>query len=91
MISASARLARSWSIKNVVLCSFIVGNGSALTALNHNSIINAPNLTVYWTNTNVNTLSTNTTLSIKGHTTQVSNLYTTSSTIFNNFNSLSGQ
>ena len=70
---------------------FIVGNGSALTALNYNSIINSPDLSVYATNTNVNNLSSNTTLSINGHTTQLSNLNSTSTTIFNNLNSLSGQ
>ena len=72
------------AIKNVVICGFIVGNGSALTALNYNSIINSPDLTVYATNTNVNNLSSNTTLSINGHTTQLSNLNSTSTTIFNN-------
>ncbi len=50
---------------------FIVGNGSALPALNYNSIINAPDLTVFATNTNVNHLSSNTTLAINGHTTQL--------------------
>ncbi len=43
---------------------FIVGNGFALTTLNYNSIINTPDLTVYATNTNMNILSTNSTLSI---------------------------
>jgi hypothetical protein len=79
------------AIKNVVICGFIVGNGSALTALNYNSIINSPDLSVYATNTNVNSLSSNSTLLINGHTTQLSNLNSTSTTIFNNLNSLSGQ
>ncbi len=79
------------AIKKVTICGFFVGNGSALTTLNHNSIINAPDLTVYSTNTNVNNLSSNTTLSINGLTTQLSNVNSTSNTIFNNLNSLSGQ
>ena len=79
------------AIKNVVICGFIVGNGSALTALNYNSIINSPDLSVYSTNTNVNNLSSNTTLSINGHTTQLSNLNSTSNSLLNNINSLSSQ
>jgi hypothetical protein len=59
--------------------------------LNYNSIVNAPDLAVYSTNTNVNNLSSNSTLSINVHTTQISNLNSTSTTIFNNLNSLSGQ
>ncbi len=46
---------------------FLVGNGSALTALNYNSIINAPDLSVYETNTNINSLSSNTILSINNN------------------------
>ena len=37
------------AIKSVTICGFIVGNGSALTALNYNSIINSPDLSVYAT------------------------------------------
>ncbi len=43
--------------KSVTICGFIVGNGSAFTALNCNSIINAPDKSVYATHTNVNNLS----------------------------------
>ena len=71
------------AIKNVTICGFIVGNGSALTALNYISIINSPDLSVYATNTNVNNLSSNTTLSINGHTTQLSNLNSTSTSLLN--------
>ena len=79
------------AISKVIICGNIVGNGTALTNLNYNTISNKPDLTVYATNTNVNNLSTNSILSINNLTTQLSNLNTTSTTIFNNLNSLSGQ
>jgi hypothetical protein len=36
----------------------IIGNGTALSNLNYNAIINKPDLTGYATNTNLNSLST---------------------------------
>ena len=71
----------------------------------NSTVINTPNLSVYATNTNLNSLSTNATLSINnlnststtilgivnGHTTSISNLNATSTTILGNLNSLSTQ
>ena len=50
--------------------------------LNYTSILNPPNLTVYASNINLNSISTQTYLDIP-------NIKTTSTTIFNNLNSLS--
>jgi hypothetical protein len=44
------------AIKNIVICGNIIGNGTAITNLNYNTISNSPDLTVYATN--VNNLST---------------------------------
>ncbi len=52
----------------------------------YDNIINKPDLA---TTANLNNLSTNSTLSINGHTTQISDLNNTSTAIFNNLNSLS--
>jgi len=60
----------------------LYGNGTGLTHLQYNNIDGKPDLTVYGTNTNLNNLSSNSTLSIN-------NLNTTSTTIFSNLNSLS--
>jgi len=60
----------------------IIGSGTALTNLNYNAITNRPDLSGYAINTNLNSLSTSSTLSIN-------NLNNTSTTIFNNLNSLS--
>ena len=75
----------------------LYGNGTGLTNIGYNNVINKPtnfqtdwlttvsnrpDLTVYATNTNLNSLSTNSTLSIN-------NLITTSNTIFTNLNSYS--
>ena len=68
----------------------------------NSTVINTPNLSVYATNTNLNSLSSNATLSINnlnststtilgivnGHTTSISNLNATSTTILGNLNSL---
>jgi hypothetical protein len=62
---------------------YVVGSGSGLTNLIYDNIMNEPDLA---TTANLNNLST---LSINGHTTQISNLNNTSTTIFNNLNSLS--
>ncbi len=75
----------------------LYGNGTGLTNIGYNNvinkptnfqsdwlttIINKPDLTVYATNTNLNSLSTNSIFSIN-------NINTTSTTIFNNLTSLS--
>ena len=75
----------------------LYGNGTGLTNIGYNNVINKPtnfqtdwlttvsnrpDLTVYATNTNLNSLSTNSALSIN-------NLITTSNTIFTNLNSYS--
>ena len=71
----------------------------------NSTVINTPNLSVYATNTNLNSLSSNATLSINnlnststtilglvnGHTTSISNLNATSTTILGNLNSISTQ
>ena len=57
----------------------IIGNGTSISNLNYNAITNKPDLTGYATNTNLNSLSTNSILSIN-------NLNTTSTTIFNKTN-----
>ena len=75
----------------------LYGNGTGLTNIGYNNVINKPNnfpsdwlttvsnrpdLTVYVTNNNLNSLSTNSILNIN-------NLQSTSTTIFNNLNSFS--
>ncbi len=61
----------------------IIDSGTALTNLNYNAMTNKPDLTQYATSANLNSLSTNSILSIN-------NLNSTSSTsIFNHLNSLS--
>ena len=61
----------------------LTGNGSGLTNVNYDAITNKPDLsTTYSSILNLNTLSTNSTLSIN-------NLNATSTTIFDNLNSLS--
>ena len=92
------------TISSVNINGYIVGSGTALTNLNYNSITNKPDLTVYATNTNLNSLSTNSILSINNLSTSsilsinnlstssilsINNLTTTSNTIFNNLNNLS--
>ena len=54
------------SDKNVV--GNIIGSGTALTNLNYNAITNKPDLTVYATNTNLNTISTFSALNISNLT-----------------------
>ena len=62
---------------------YLTGDGTGLTNLNYNAITNKPDLsTTYSSILNLNTLSTNSTLSIN-------NLNATSTTIFDNLNSLS--
>jgi hypothetical protein len=46
------------AIKNVVVCGNIIGNGTASTNLNYNTISNAPDLTVYAAINNLNVLGT---------------------------------
>ena len=75
----------------------LYGNGTGLTNIGYNNVIykpnnfpsdwlttvsNRPDLTVYATNSNLNSLSTNSILNIN-------NLQSTSTTIFNNLNSFS--
>ena len=57
----------------------IIGNGTALSNLNYNAITNKPDLTGYATNTNLNSLSTNSILSIN-------NLNATSTSLLNKTN-----
>ncbi len=61
---------------------YVTGSGSGWTNLIYDNIINKPDLA---TTANLNNLSKISTLSINGHTTQISNLNNTSTTIFNNW------
>jgi hypothetical protein len=61
----------------------IIGSATALTNLNYNAITNKPDLRVNATHTNLNNLSIYSALNLP-------NLQATSTTIYNNFISLSG-
>jgi hypothetical protein len=45
------------AIKNVVICGYIIGNGSALTNLKYSTISNSPDITVHATNLTKSTLN----------------------------------
>ena len=55
-------LINSTLLSSLNIVGNIIGSGTALTNLNYNSITNRPDLTVYAANTNLNSLSTNSTL-----------------------------
>ncbi len=58
-------------IFNINIGGYIIGSGSGLINLIHANILNKPDLA---TTANLNSISTNSALSINGHTTQISNL-----------------
>ncbi len=65
---------------------YIIGSGSGLTILFYYTVINKPDLAK---TANLNSLSINSSLSIKNHTNQISNLNNTTSPIINNVKSWS--